>query len=191
MMNLHILLDPVSNFWKCPKKGFKKKLFTVFFGSEFYCQTCTIALTSHMRARCSALPALSHDHHGTLSRLYAMKTTFELIWITLFSEKWWMSAEVMKNYVNQYINIALICNVDISWHKFSIDCDKTWNKFPYCPLGMDSCCSLHGPATDHKSIGIIGCQLSLQSTQPPVHCVNRLVHGLDMDCSSRFIKYKH
>ena len=34
-MNLHILSDPVSDFWKCPKKGLKKKIFlhclTIFF----------------------------------------------------------------------------------------------------------------------------------------------------------------
>ena len=30
-MNLHILSDPVSDFWKCPKKGFKKKLFMAFY----------------------------------------------------------------------------------------------------------------------------------------------------------------
>ena len=24
MTDLHILLDPVKDFWKCPKKGFKK-----------------------------------------------------------------------------------------------------------------------------------------------------------------------
>ena len=30
-MNLHILSDPVSDFWKCPKKGILKKLFMVYF----------------------------------------------------------------------------------------------------------------------------------------------------------------
>ena len=30
MMDLHILLDPVTYFWKCPKKGFKKKLVGIF-----------------------------------------------------------------------------------------------------------------------------------------------------------------
>ena len=29
-MDLHILLDPVSDFWKCPKKGFKNYLFEFF-----------------------------------------------------------------------------------------------------------------------------------------------------------------
>ena len=35
MMNLHKLSDPVSDFWKCPKKGFKKKLFMVFLVPNF------------------------------------------------------------------------------------------------------------------------------------------------------------
>ena len=73
-----------------------------------------------------------------------MKMTFELIKITLFfSQKWQMSADVggvvTKNDVSQYIDIALIYNVDISWHQFSIYCDKTWNKVPYYPLGLDNC----------------------------------------------------
>ena len=29
-MDLHILLDPVKDFWKCPKKGFKKIMFLHF-----------------------------------------------------------------------------------------------------------------------------------------------------------------
>ena len=47
MMNLHILSDPVSDFWKCPKKGFKKKLFMVFFSSEFYRQTSATITRRH------------------------------------------------------------------------------------------------------------------------------------------------
>ena len=34
-MDLHILLDPVSDFWKCPKKGFKKNDFLPFFTTFF------------------------------------------------------------------------------------------------------------------------------------------------------------
>ena len=30
MMNLHILSDPVSDFWKCPKKVFKKIIYGIF-----------------------------------------------------------------------------------------------------------------------------------------------------------------
>ena len=80
-----------------------------------------------------------------------------------------MSAEVMKNDISQYIDIALICNVDISWHQFSIDYDKTWNKVPYCLLGLDSYCSLHGPATDHKSWTTFLYRHNWLSTQPPVN----------------------
>ena len=29
-MDLHTLLDPVSGFWKCPKKGFEKVIFGIF-----------------------------------------------------------------------------------------------------------------------------------------------------------------
>ena len=35
MINLHILLDPVSDFWKCPEMGFKK-LFFAFFNHIFF-----------------------------------------------------------------------------------------------------------------------------------------------------------
>ena len=35
-MNLHILLDPVSDFWKCPKKGFKKIILLHFLTIFFY-----------------------------------------------------------------------------------------------------------------------------------------------------------
>ena len=35
MTDLHILLDPVSNFWKCPKKGFKKLFFWHFLTKFF------------------------------------------------------------------------------------------------------------------------------------------------------------
>ena len=31
MMDLHILLDPVNDFWKFPKKGFKKMIFGICF----------------------------------------------------------------------------------------------------------------------------------------------------------------
>ena len=133
MTNLHILSDPVSDFWKCPKKGFNKKLFMAFFSSEFYHHTCaTIAPMSHMRAGHPAFPVLSHDHHGTLSRLYAMKTTFKSIWITLFSEKQQISGRCRQRWQRMMLDsISLICNVDISWHQFSIDCDKMWNKVSY------------------------------------------------------------
>ena len=30
-MDLHILLDSVTNVWKCPKKGFKKYCFDIFY----------------------------------------------------------------------------------------------------------------------------------------------------------------
>ena len=35
MTNLHILSNPVSDFWKCPKKGFKKNIFLHFFTTFF------------------------------------------------------------------------------------------------------------------------------------------------------------
>ena len=35
MTDLHIILDPVSNFWKCPKKGFKKLFFYHVFFDTF------------------------------------------------------------------------------------------------------------------------------------------------------------
>ena len=35
MTNLHIILDPVSDFWKCPKKGFKKMHFLTTFCDTF------------------------------------------------------------------------------------------------------------------------------------------------------------
>ena len=39
MADLHILSDTVSDFWKCPKKGFKKMIlwnfFTTFFWDNF------------------------------------------------------------------------------------------------------------------------------------------------------------
>ena len=35
MMNLHILSDPVSDFWKCPKKGFKKSYLWRFLVQHF------------------------------------------------------------------------------------------------------------------------------------------------------------
>ena len=35
MTNLHILSNPVSDFWKCPKKGFLKKYFFAFFTKFF------------------------------------------------------------------------------------------------------------------------------------------------------------
>ena len=34
-MNLHILSDPVSDFWKCPKKGFKKSYLRRFLVPNF------------------------------------------------------------------------------------------------------------------------------------------------------------
>ena len=34
-MNLHILSDPVSDFWKCPKKGFKKSYLWRFLVPNF------------------------------------------------------------------------------------------------------------------------------------------------------------
>ena len=36
MTNLHILSNPVSDFWKCPKKGFKKIIVLHFFTTFFY-----------------------------------------------------------------------------------------------------------------------------------------------------------
>ena len=30
MTDLHILLDPVTDFWKCPKKGFKQIFVGIF-----------------------------------------------------------------------------------------------------------------------------------------------------------------
>ena len=30
-LKLHILLDPVKDFWKCPKKGFKKYVLAFFY----------------------------------------------------------------------------------------------------------------------------------------------------------------
>ena len=30
-MDLHILLDPVINSWKCPKRGFKNMIFLLTF----------------------------------------------------------------------------------------------------------------------------------------------------------------
>ena len=36
MTDLHILLDPVSDFLKCPKKGFNKMIFWHFFTTFFY-----------------------------------------------------------------------------------------------------------------------------------------------------------
>ena len=80
-----------------------------------------------------------------------------------------MSVEVTKNDISQYIYIALIWNVDISWHQFSLDCDKTWNKVPYCPLGLDCYCGLHGLATDHKSWTTFLYRHNWLSTQPPVN----------------------
>ena len=35
MMNLHILSDPVSDFWKCPKKGLKKSYLRHFLVPNF------------------------------------------------------------------------------------------------------------------------------------------------------------
>ena len=35
MMDMHILSDPVSNFWKCPKKGVYI-FFVVIFNHIFY-----------------------------------------------------------------------------------------------------------------------------------------------------------
>ena len=35
MMNLHILSDPVPDFWKCPKKGFKKSYLRRFLVPNF------------------------------------------------------------------------------------------------------------------------------------------------------------
>ena len=40
------------------------------------------------------------------------------------------------------INITLICNVEIYWHKFSIDHDKTWKKVP---TRAGQFLGLHGP----------------------------------------------
>ena len=48
-MNLHILSDPVSDFWKCPKKGFKKKLFKAFLFQILPPDTCHHHPASHMR----------------------------------------------------------------------------------------------------------------------------------------------
>ena len=31
MTDLHILSDPVKDFWKCPKKGVKKLFFGIFY----------------------------------------------------------------------------------------------------------------------------------------------------------------
>ena len=69
-MNLHILSDPVSDFWKCPKKGFKKKLFTAFFSSEFYrpkADTLHHHPLSHMRPVWqSAVPHYEDDFESRL-----------------------------------------------------------------------------------------------------------------------------
>ena len=60
----HFILDPGSDFWKCPKKGFKKSYLQSFLeqhvSSEFYRQMCaTVTPTALIRARRPALPALS------------------------------------------------------------------------------------------------------------------------------------
>ena len=70
MMNLHILSDTVSDFWKCPKKGFKKKLFTAFFSSEFYRQTSATIARRHTWGLCG-------------NQLFLiMKTTSKVVFIT-------------------------------------------------------------------------------------------------------------
>ena len=65
MMNLHILSDPVSDFWKCPEKGFKKKLFTAFFSSEF-CRQTRATIARHHTCGCS----------------HTMKTTSNVVFIS-------------------------------------------------------------------------------------------------------------
>ena len=69
-MNLHKLSDPVSDFWKCPKKGFKKKLFMAFFSSKFYRQ---IRATIAWRHTCGL---------GGNQLFLTMKTTSKVVFIT-------------------------------------------------------------------------------------------------------------
>ena len=52
MTNLHILSDPVTDFWKCPKKGFKKVIFGVLFNKMLVPHSATrlaapVTLTPH------------------------------------------------------------------------------------------------------------------------------------------------
>ena len=67
-----ILSDPVSDFWKCPKKGFKKKLFMAFFSSEFCHQTCATITQHHTLERerervwSSAVPRYEDDFESRL-----------------------------------------------------------------------------------------------------------------------------
>ena len=113
-------------------------------------------------------PGCLTDHHGTLSWLYAMKTTFELIQILKKSEnsrcrqrRWWSEAVVKRPY-------------------------KMWNKVPYCLLLAEKLLSLHGPSNwinfdQLLVVNSASTQLSFQSSPVPVH---GLVHVLDTDCST-------
>ena len=69
-MNLHILSDPVSDFWKCPKKGFKKKLFTAFLVPNF---TARHAPPS---------PGVTHVGWVAISCSHTMKTTSNVVFIS-------------------------------------------------------------------------------------------------------------
>ena len=73
-MNLHILSDPFSDFWKCPKKGFKKSYLRHFLVPNF--------------AARHAPPSPSVTHERERERecghqlFLAMKTTSKVVFIT-------------------------------------------------------------------------------------------------------------
>ena len=76
-------------FLEVPQKGVKKSYLQCFFVLNF---TARHAPPLHWRYTWGPggrHSRLSHDNydHKTFSWLYTMKTTFELIWITMFSEK--------------------------------------------------------------------------------------------------------
>ena len=70
MMNLHILSDPVSDFWKCPKKGFKKSYLWSFLVPNF---TARHAPPS---------PGVTHVGWVAISCSLTMKTTLNVIFIS-------------------------------------------------------------------------------------------------------------
>ena len=52
MTNLHILSDPVTDFWKCPKMGFKKIIYGIFLNKMLVPHSATrlaapVTLTPH------------------------------------------------------------------------------------------------------------------------------------------------
>ena len=70
MMNLHILSDPVSDFWNCPIKGFNKSYWRRFLVPNY--------AAGHMPPS----PGVTHVGWVAISCSHTMKTTLNVVFIS-------------------------------------------------------------------------------------------------------------